>query len=127
MSQITPLHTFASPHQTVISWITQRLTLLGLVVRSSFDLQVAKSVHLGCDCPHHGTEQCDCQIVVLLVYDQDEGPVSLVVHSQDGTTILSMANQLSVLDDKTLAGKIDHALEYQIFTSHELNIGGKSE
>jgi len=93
MSQITNLNKFSTSHEAAISWITQLLTPLGLLVKPSFDLQVARSAHNSCACPHHGSALCDCQIVVLLVYDGEDGPVSLILHSQDGTTFLSMADK----------------------------------
>ncbi|MCK4821454.1 hypothetical protein KA005_37155 [bacterium] len=113
MSQITPLATFATSHETAISWINQQLITFGLVVRPSFDLQVAKSTHIGCTCPHHGTANCDCQIVVLLVYGEQDEPISLVVHSQDGNTHLSMTGALNSGGKNTLPSKIVHALGYQ--------------
>lgn len=113
MSQITSLNTFIANHEAVITWIKQQLSKLALVVKPSFDLQEAKSAHTDCTCPHHGTSQCDCQIVVLLVYGEDEGPISLVVHSQDGYTYLSMMAVPDVSGDDTLAGKIFNALRYQ--------------
>ena len=113
MSQIISLNTFATSHEAAISWINQQLKALGLIVRSSFDLQTAKSAHTGYTCPHHGTVQCDCQIVVLLVYGEDEGPISLVVHSQDGKTYLSMTGTPTADGKDTLAGKIIYTLGYQ--------------
>lgn len=113
MSQIVNLNTFATGHGAVLTWINQQLGKLGLVVKPSFDLQAAKSAHTDCACPHHGTSQCDCQIVVLLVYGEDEGPVSLVVHSQDNHTYLSMMAVPDVNKDDTLAGQIFKALRYQ--------------
>lgn len=112
MSQNINLNTFATSHEVALTWINQQLSELGLVVKSSFDLQTAKSVHTDCICPHHGTSQCDCQMVVLLIYAEDEPPVSLVVHSQDRYTYLSMMSMPSVNGDDTLAGKIFNALRY---------------
>lgn len=72
--------------QTAIPRATQALEANGLSVLPSFDLQVARSSHLHCSCPHHGTEQCDCQMVVLLVYDQADTPVTVVAHTTRGET-----------------------------------------
>jgi hypothetical protein len=113
MSQLINLNIFAVGHESVIDWISQQLGKLDLVVKPSFDLQTAKSAHTDCACPHHGTSQCDCQIVVLLVYHQDHAPVSLLVHSQDGITQLSMMAISGVAGDDTLAGKVFAALRYQ--------------
>jgi hypothetical protein len=100
------LISFSSNHETVIPKISQQLISQGMVVIQSFDLQVAKSIHTGCTCPHHGTKLCDCQIVVLLVYDENEGPVSLIVHSQDGRTYLSMMEIPDTEKDGTLEDKV---------------------
>ena len=113
MSQITHLMSIDSGHENAISWIHLQLSRLGLVVRPSFDLQVAKSAHAGCTCPHHGTAQCDCQIVVLLVYGEQKSPITLVAHSQDGNTDLAMVESPVAGGEKTLAGKIAQALGYQ--------------
>jgi hypothetical protein len=113
MSQIVNLNTFANGHEAALSWINQQLSKLGMVVKPSFDLQAARSAHTDCSCPHHGTSQCNCQIVVLLVYRDDEGPISLVLHSQDEYTYLSMMGVPDVSRDDTLAGKIFKTLRYQ--------------
>ena len=113
MSQIKHLATFTTGHEAAISWVNQRLSALGLVVNPSFDLQLARSAHTGCTCPHHGTVQCDCQIVVLLVYGEQDSPITLVVHSQDGKTDLSMTESFNPEEENPLPGKIIHALGYQ--------------
>ena len=113
MSQLISLNIFAARHEAVIDWISQQLGKLDLLVKPSFDLQTAKSAHTDCTCPHHGTRQCDCQMVVLLVYHLDEGPISLLVHSQDGNTQLSMMGISVVGGEDTLAGKVFTALRYQ--------------
>ena len=113
MSQLINLNIFAIGHEAVIDWISQQLAKLDLVVKPSFDLQTAKSAHTDCTCPHHGTSQCDCQIVVLLVYHLDEDPISLLVHSQDGYTQLSMMAMSGVAEQDSLAGKIFTTLRYQ--------------
>ena len=113
MSQIVNLNTFTTSHEAAISRITQELLSRGLIIQTSFNLQTAKLAHTDCTCPHHGTDQCDCQIVVLLVYSGNEGPISLIVHSQDGRTYLSMMGVPSLNKKDTLAGKIFDTLGNQ--------------
>ena len=113
MSQIFHLNTFATNHEAAISWIDQELLAQGLIVKPSFDLRAAKSAQKECTCPHHGTNQCDCQIVVLLVYGENEGPISLIVHSQDGKTYLSIMGTPVMNEKETLASKIITILGYQ--------------
>ena len=66
------------------------LTQAGFDVVRSFDLQAARSSHLDCPCPNHGTDKCTCQIVVLLVYGYDLNPLALIIHSLDENTHISM-------------------------------------
>ena len=69
----------------------RRLELAGFQVMRSFDLKVARAAHLDCTCPHHGTDKCDCQLVVLLVYAKDGPPVTLVIHGHDGQVQVALA------------------------------------
>ena len=66
--------------ETAVSKVSNRLAEDGLEVVLSFDLQATRSAHTSCTCPHHGTEQCDCQMVVLLVYDHQGVPITVVAH-----------------------------------------------
>jgi hypothetical protein len=58
----------------------------------TFDLQAARLAHLDCPCPHHGTAQCNCQMVVLLVYKADYPPATLVIHGSDETSWFYLIN-----------------------------------
>ena len=89
----TPFLVVKQPYETAIAWLVERLRNLGLQTTITFDLQVARRGHGDCACPHHGTEQCDCQMVVILVYGQvGSQPVSLVVHSHEAITQLSFVD-----------------------------------
>jgi hypothetical protein len=61
--------TFSGLTETAVRAITTVLERRGYQVLRSFDLQSALSYHVEhCPCPHHGTEDCTCQYVVLLAY-----------------------------------------------------------
>ena len=92
MSALNPYLTLTQPFTDVYAWITQQLIKVGLHVEQTFDLQVARVSHAGCSCPYHGTEQCSCQMVVLLVRSQEKDPLTLIVHGNDGQTNLSIVN-----------------------------------
>lgn len=74
----------------------ERLTHLlegeGLSVMRSFDL---RSTNTGtgpqCFCTTHRPGSCDCQLVVLMVYDQDSGPATLVYQGHNGQARLLLA------------------------------------
>jgi hypothetical protein len=80
------------PSDEAITWFTRHASGAGLRVVRTFDLQAARHNPADCPCPHHGTERCDCQMVVLLVYGDSGWPVSLVAHSYDGQTRFSMVD-----------------------------------
>jgi hypothetical protein len=84
MFQETALITLRMDWDTALTHATRSLEEKGLQVLRSFDLQMARSVHANCSCPHHGTAKCDCQMVVLLVYAPGKAPITLVVHGHDG-------------------------------------------
>ncbi len=82
----------------------------GLRIIRSFDLQSARSAHVECACPHHGTAECTCQFVVLLVYGHTGAPVTLVAHGQDGFTWFSLVDTPRQPADSRLRAKITQAL-----------------
>lgn len=94
MSHLHYLTFFEMDHETAITRMFQQLSGMGLFARRSFDLQAAKVVHKDILCPYHGDARCDCQIVVILVYGEQEAPITLVVHSRDGKTFISMLGEI---------------------------------
>ena len=92
MYQNSAILTYQSDSQAAIDQLLQRLHQARLQVTRSFDLKVARAAHVGCTCPHHGTDQCDCQMVVLLVYGGGGAPVTLVVHGHDNQTEVALVD-----------------------------------
>jgi hypothetical protein len=90
--------------------ITEALARLGLQVLPSFDLQVARAVHTRCDCPHHGSQGCDCQMVVLLLYGQSGAPSALVLHGHRGKTYLSLVDTPQQRPEAGLPDRLRQAL-----------------
>lgn len=77
----------------VTSQLVERLLAAGLHVTRSFDLQSARQAlrdPAGCPCPHHGTAECTCQYMVLLVDDGAGLPLTIVAHGHDQETHLSI-------------------------------------
>ena len=89
-----PFLTLEQNCEQVDIWVREKLTHAGLRVIPTFDLQIARLGHSDCPCPNHGTEQCSCQLVILLVYDEREGPATLVIHGQDDKAWLSMVTPI---------------------------------
>ena len=90
MSDSYPFLSVDGPCEEVVTWAMQQVSAAGLSIIRTFDLKVARSAHSDCPCPYHGTEQCDCQMVVLLIYGKSNQPISLVVHGYEGKTWFSV-------------------------------------
>ena len=75
----------------VVDLLTHELSNHEIQVTRSFDLQATRAVHAGCTCPHHGIDQCTCQLIVLLLYERQDPPLTLVLEGRDGQTWVSLA------------------------------------
>jgi hypothetical protein len=88
MNSASPFVTIEKPSEETIYWTIQLLENAGLQVLRTFDLQEARLSHPDCPCPHHGTEACNCQMSVLLVYEGEQSPASILIHSFQEITCL---------------------------------------
>lgn len=81
------------PADRVIPDLVKALERREFPVKLTFDLQLARTHQLGCDCPHHGTGQCTCQYAVLLVYarrPQSGICRTITAHGRDGQVWLNL-------------------------------------
>jgi len=92
MDQGTQLLVLPQSGEEAIAQAGQLLSSAGLRVMRSFDLRSARTLHGDYPCPHHETERCDCQFMVLLVYGPASPPATLLLHSYDGQTWISLVN-----------------------------------
>jgi hypothetical protein len=88
----TPFLKLDQPCEEAVEWVSERVGYAGLSVMRTFDLQVARHAQTVCPCPHHGTDQCDCQMVVLLVYQYNQRPLTMIAHGHSGQTWFSMVD-----------------------------------
>lgn len=95
MNTRAPFLTVNRDCHDAIEWFSDRLRQAGLQVLQTFDFQAAQADHGRCSCLHHGTERCDCQMIVLFVYEAGYPPASIFVHGRDGITwfLLAGSNQ----------------------------------
>jgi len=123
MSENSPFLIIVQSFDEALDWVTRRLSGVGLEVLQTFDLQAARHTRPECPCPYHGTEQCDCQMVVLLVYGGDNQPVSLVAHSFAGKTLFSLVDTPQQRADPHLETAIIQALiTHSIAPSKQVNL-----
>lgn len=81
MSSASPFVTINKPGEDAISWVVQQLGRTGLRVIRTFDMRESWMDDPDCTYSHHGTEKCDCQVMVLLVYSQAKFPATIFVQS----------------------------------------------
>ncbi len=110
MSALLPFLALDQTCEQALVWVIDVLHRTGFRVVQTFDLQIARLTHPDCTCPHHDADQCDCQMVVLLVYRKHEDPITLVIHGQDSKTWLSLANPIVGHTNQQLEVAIRRAL-----------------
>jgi hypothetical protein len=87
------------------------LAQAGLSTMPTFNLYTARLGFHNCCCPNHGTEACDCQMIVLLVYGEAPEPATLVLHGNNGQTWISIADSALQRPDAKLVSRIRRVLE----------------
>jgi hypothetical protein len=86
MSEDSPFLIREQTCDDAVVWMVEQMQQAGLKVMHTFDLQVARHDQIVCPCPHHGTDQCDCQLVVLLVYWENYTPITIIAHGYNHQT-----------------------------------------
>ena len=107
----SPFLSINHPCDEALQWTKQQLSQASLRVVQTFDLHTARLALHDCPCPNHGTDECDCQMVVLLVYGKAAEPVTLILHGNGGQTWLSIADNPQQRADAKLINSIRQALE----------------
>ena len=114
MNAISPFLSVDQSCDETLRWLTRRLSRTGLRLLQTFDLQDARLGKERCPCPHHGTTDCGCQMVVALIYGATVAPATLVLHSNEGRTWISLVNTPTQRADAALRAAIEHALEVNL-------------
>lgn len=110
---ISPFLSTDYPCSEALRRVSQQLKEAGLRTVQTFDLHSAITGAQGCSCPHHGTEECDCQLVVLLVYGAAADPETLILHGNSKQTWISLADTIIQNPNPQLQITIQKALGQQ--------------
>lgn len=108
---ISPFLSINIPCDNALQWAKVQLADADLRTVQTFDLHDVRSGLHDCSCPNHGTEECDCQMVVLLIYGKPAEPVTLFLHGNDRQTWLSIAEDARQRADPNLLQSIRRTLE----------------
>lgn len=118
MSTLMPFLVLDQTCDQVLAWVKQQLAGAGFRVVQTFDLQVARMAHPDCPCPHHGAADCNCQMVVLLVYGKQADPATLIIHGQDGRSWVSLVAPAGKRFNQHLEVVVRRILIPQLSTMH---------
>jgi hypothetical protein len=108
---LSPFLTFPCDCDKACRRVQFQLTQAGLRAVQTFDLQSARHTLSECPCPHHSTAECDCQMVVLLVYGKAGEPLTLILHGNQGATWVSFAEGTGERADARLMSAVRNILE----------------
>ena len=111
---ISPFLSINHPCDEALQWTKKQLLQAGLRPIQTFDLHTARLAMHDCPCPNHGTDECDCQMVVLLVYGKAAEPATLILHGNNGHTWLSIADEPRQRADAKFLEAIRQALDIQM-------------
>lgn len=112
---------FLSVDQTcgeVLHRVKALLSAAGLGSVQTFDLNAARRGLHECTCPNHGTDACDCQMMILLVYGDAPEPLTLILHGNNGQTWFSIVEDSRLSADVSLYAATRQALHSPILLSH---------
>jgi hypothetical protein len=110
MSSLTPILTISQTAEKAVTWTISQLQARGFQVERTFNLRAARMDHANCPCPYHGTTECTCQMVVLLIHGIDQQLATLIVHGNDNQTCLSLVESANQPD----GAKIIELLELEV-------------
>ena len=108
---LTPVLFVSQTCNQTADLLKRRLLERGWKTLQTFDLQEARFAIDGCSCPHHGTQECDCDMVVLLVYGIEPEPVTVLLHGCDGQTQVAFPEDAENKLKKVSVAAIRRALE----------------
>ncbi len=108
------------PSEQAVAWMIQRLSEAGLLVSRTFDLRSARLAQPSCSCPHHGTDPCDCQLVVLMVYQITRTPLAITAHGYDQQTTFAFVDTPQQRADPRLESYIRDLVAPYVINSNRL-------
>ena len=110
---ISPFLSTNCPCDEALPKVSKQLKDAGLRTVQTFDLHSAMSGMHRCSCTNHGTDVCDCQMLVLLVYGRAVEPETLILHGDSKRTWISLADTVLQTRNPQLQLTIQKALGWQ--------------
>jgi len=102
-------------HTSILQEVSNLLENEGLRVITSFDSQTTRMDQTSVFCPHHGTAVCNCHIIIMLVYETDGYPATLIIYGQDDEYWISLSFSPGLRPSASLQNHINTALKQSQF------------
>ncbi len=114
LSTLSASFSFDRPYNKVFPWLRKQLSRAGLRTMRTFSVATAHMDMSDCPCPNHETGQCDCEMMVLLVYGKSAEPATLILHGSHGQSWLSLVNNADRPFDPGMQSAIEQALQLNL-------------
>ena len=111
MTTLSPFLSINSSCDQALQMTKTQLSEAGLSAVQTFNLNTARLGLHNCCCPNHGTQACDCQMIVLLVYGEAPEPATLILHGNNGQTWISITESAFQRGEPKLVASIRRVLE----------------
>ena len=111
MCAISPFFCISLPCDEASQVAEKYLSSVGWRHIRTFNLQTARLGLHDCLCPNHGTNECDCQMIVLIVYGETNEPVTLTLHGNSGQTWLALSENSEDYVSRKIAISIQEAFD----------------
>lgn len=108
---LSPFLSIDSSCDQALQAIKTKFSQAGLSAVQTFNLSTARLGPNNYGCPNHGTDACDCQMIVLLVYGETAEPATLILHGNNGETWISVADSALQGVDTKFVTRIRAVLE----------------
>jgi len=109
-----PLLILKNGRENAIQQVIEALHNAGLQVITSFDSRRTRMNKTDIPCPHHGTAVCNCHIVVMLVYESEGYPATLIAYGQDDDTWISLTYPPGLRPSTALQAQIKNSLTMEV-------------
>jgi hypothetical protein len=111
MSTVAPFLVLNTGCEKATYWLANQMKRANLTLLRTFNSNDVRSSAAACPCPHHGANDCNCQVMIFLVYQKSQhAPVSLVVHGYDQYTLFYLVDSPQQRADPGLEAIIRTAL-----------------
>jgi hypothetical protein len=110
MNDNSPFLELARSADEAVGWLETCLVQAGVQVKRTFDLRSVAQGEARCPYPQHSAQGGDCQMVVMLAYYGDRGPVSIIAHGHDTRTWFTLVDSVEQPADPCLVVTIRQAV-----------------